>query len=50
MDGNGSGGCFLPGDSYPNWLTYSSEGSSVTFQVPQVEGRNLKTMMCIVYT
>jgi len=50
MDGNGSGGCFLPSDSYPNWLTYSSEGSSVTFQVPQVEGRNLKTMMCIVYT
>jgi len=50
MDGHGSGGCFLPGDCYPNWLTYSSEGSSVTFQVPQVEERNLKTMVCIVYT
>nr|WIL60018.1 nodulation protein [Melilotus officinalis] len=50
MDVNGSGGSFLPGDSYPDWLTFSSEGSSVTFQVPQVEGRNLKTMMCIVYT
>jgi len=47
---NGISGCFLPDDSYPNWLAYSSEGSSVTFQVPQVEGRNLKTMMCIVYT
>jgi hypothetical protein len=50
MDVNGSGGCFLPGDSYPNWLTFSSEDSSITFEVPQVKGRNLKTMMCIVYT
>ncbi|WJX70681.1 hypothetical protein P8452_54760 [Trifolium repens] len=50
MNVNESGGCFLPGDSYPNWLTFNSEGSSVTFRVPQVEGRNLKTMMCIVYT
>ncbi|KEH25092.1 disease resistance protein (TIR-NBS-LRR class) [Medicago truncatula] len=40
----------LPGDSHPNWLTYSSEGSSVTFEVPEVEGRNLMSMMCIVYT
>ncbi|GAU43796.1 hypothetical protein TSUD_285480 [Trifolium subterraneum] len=50
MNLNESGGCFLPVDSYPNWLTFNSEGSSVTFQVPHVEGRNLKTMMCIVYT
>jgi len=50
MDVNGSGGCFLPGDSYPNWLTFSSEGSSVTLEVPQVQRRNLKTMMCIVHT
>jgi len=51
MDGNASGGCFLPGNSYPNWLAYNSEGSSVKFEVlPQVEGRNLKTMMCVVYT
>jgi len=50
MDVNRSGGCLLPGDSYPDWLTYSSEGSSVTFEVPEVEGRNLKSMMCIVYT
>ncbi|KEH25104.1 hypothetical protein MTR_6g015655 [Medicago truncatula] len=48
MDGNGSGGCF-PSDSYPNWLSYNSEGSSVKFEVPQVEGGNLKTMMCIFY-
>nr|WIL60017.1 nodulation protein [Melilotus officinalis] len=50
MDVNESGGCFLPGDSYPNWLTFDSEGSSVTFEVPQVEERNLKAMMCIVHT
>ncbi|KEH25078.1 disease resistance protein RPV1 [Medicago truncatula] len=50
IDVNSSGGCLLPGDSYPNWLTFLSEGSSVTLEVPQVEGRNLKTMMCIVYT
>lgn len=47
---NGSDCCLLPGDSYPNWLTFNSEGSSVTFEVPQVERHNLKTMMCIVYT
>ena len=50
MDVNESGGYFLPGDSYPNWLTFNSEGSSVTFEVPLVEGRNLRTMMFIVYT
>jgi len=50
MDLNRSGGCLLPGDSYPNWLTFISEGSSVKFEVPQEEGRNLKTMMYIVYT
>ncbi|WJX70665.1 hypothetical protein P8452_54745 [Trifolium repens] len=49
IDINGSGG-YLPGDSYPDWLTFSFGGSSVTFEVPQVEGRNLKTMMCVVYT
>ncbi|XP_024641856.1 disease resistance protein TAO1 [Medicago truncatula] len=50
MDLNRSSGCLLPGDSYPNWLTFISEVSSVKFEVPQVEGRDLKTMMCIVYT
>ncbi|PNX94538.1 putative TIR-NBS-LRR resistance protein [Trifolium pratense] len=47
---DGSGGCFLPGNSYSNWFTFNSEGFSVTFRIPRVEGRNLKTMMCIVYT
>ncbi|CAK8533399.1 unnamed protein product [Lathyrus sativus] len=50
MDVNDSGGCFLPGDNYPSWVTFNSEGSSVTFQVPQVKGHNLNTMMCVVYT
>ncbi|CAJ2665821.1 unnamed protein product [Trifolium pratense] len=51
MDENGSGGCFLPGDRYPYWLTFNCEGSSVTFEVAQVEGRMLKTLMiCIVYS
>ncbi|KAL9303250.1 hypothetical protein ACSQ67_020513 [Phaseolus vulgaris] len=38
--------CLLPGDCYPDWLTFSSKGSSVTFEIPRVKGRNLKTMMC----
>ena len=46
---NGSGSCFFPGDSYPNWLTFYSECSSATFDVPQAEGRNLKTIMFIAY-
>jgi hypothetical protein len=50
LDINDAGGCLLLGGSYPNWLTFSCEGPSVTFKVPQVEGRNLKSMMCIVYT
>ncbi|KAL5133289.1 TMV resistance protein N [Glycine soja] len=43
------GGCLLPGDSYPDWLTFNTEGSSVTFEIPQVKGRNLKKMMCHVH-
>ncbi|CAK8533395.1 unnamed protein product [Lathyrus sativus] len=50
MNVNESDVCFLPGDNYPNWITFHSETSSVTFQVPQVEERNLNTMMCVVYT
>lgn len=46
---DGGGGCLLPGDSYPDWLTFNSEGSSVTFKIPQVKGRNLKKMMCHVH-
>nr|ACF19650.1 TIR-NBS-LRR RCT1 resistance protein [Medicago truncatula] len=40
----------LPCDNYPDWLAFNSEGSSVIFEVPQVEGRSLKTIMCIVYS
>ncbi|XP_068479782.1 TMV resistance protein N-like isoform X3 [Phaseolus vulgaris] len=40
------GDCLLPGNCYPDWLTFSSKGSSVTFEIPRVNGRNLKTMMC----
>uniref|UniRef100_K7KD05 TIR domain-containing protein n=1 Tax=Glycine max TaxID=3847 RepID=K7KD05_SOYBN len=43
------GGCLLAGDSYPYWLTFNSEGSSMTFEIPQVKGRNLKKMMCHVH-
>jgi len=48
VDGRGS--FLLPGDNYPNWLTFNAKGYSVIFKVPQVEGRSLKTMMCIVYS
>ncbi|KAL2658720.1 hypothetical protein AAZV13_03G042500 [Glycine max] len=46
---DGGGGCLLPGDSYPDWLTFNSEGSSLTFEIPQVNARNLKKMMCHVH-
>jgi hypothetical protein len=49
IDVNGCDGCLLTDDIYPDWLSFSCEGSSVTFEVPQVEGRNLKTIMCVVY-
>ncbi|PNY07227.1 disease resistance protein (TIR-NBS-LRR class) [Trifolium pratense] len=45
-----TGSGLLPGDNSPNWLTFCRNGSSVTFEVPQVDGHNLKTIMCIVYS
>ncbi|KAL5080337.1 hypothetical protein RYX36_008758 [Vicia faba] len=45
-----SGGCVLLGDSYPDWLSFNCDGSSVIFEVPQVEGHNLKSLMCIAYS
>ncbi|AES86810.2 TIR-NBS-LRR class disease resistance protein [Medicago truncatula] len=48
VDGRGS--FLLPGDNYPNWSTFNSKGYSVIFEVPQVEGHSLKTIMCIVYS
>ncbi|KEH25095.1 hypothetical protein MTR_6g015595 [Medicago truncatula] len=51
MDENGCGGCLFPSDSCPDWLTFNCEGSSVMFEVPQVEGCTLKTLMiCIDYS
>lgn len=50
MTVGGCGSFLLPGDNYPDWLTFNSEGSSVIFEVPQVEERNLKTVMCIVHS
>ncbi|PNY14991.1 disease resistance protein (TIR-NBS-LRR class) [Trifolium pratense] len=46
----GCGGQLLPGDSYPDWLTFNFKGSSVIFEVPRVQGRNLKTMVCVIYS
>ncbi|XP_057745378.1 disease resistance protein RPV1-like [Arachis stenosperma] len=41
----------LPGDNYPDWLTFNSDGASIIFNVPHGNGRDLKTMtMCIVYS
>ncbi|XLR54442.1 hypothetical protein S83_005114 [Arachis hypogaea] len=41
----------LPGDNYPDWLSFNSEGSSIHFKVPHINGRDLKTMMlCVVYS
>ncbi|KEH23574.1 disease resistance protein (TIR-NBS-LRR class) [Medicago truncatula] len=48
MPPNGSG--LLPGDNYPDWLAFNDNGSSVTFEVPKVDGRSLKTIMCTVYS
>ncbi|AES86808.1 disease resistance protein RPV1 isoform X1 [Medicago truncatula] len=47
---DGCGSFLLPSDDYPNWLAFNSKGYSVNFEVPHVEGRSLKTMMCIVYS
>ncbi|XP_022632558.1 TMV resistance protein N isoform X2 [Vigna radiata var. radiata] len=49
MTTSDGGDCLLPGDSYPDWLSFSSEGSSVTFEIPEVNGRSLKTMMCHIH-
>ncbi|KAK7349963.1 hypothetical protein VNO77_07905 [Canavalia gladiata] len=45
-------GCdsLLPSNNYPNWLTFNSEGSSVIFEVPQVNRRKLMAMLCIVHS
>jgi len=50
MGVNGCGERMLPGDSYPDWLTFNFKGSSVIFEVPRVQGCSLKTMICVVYS
>ncbi|KAJ1411292.1 Leucine-rich repeat domain superfamily [Sesbania bispinosa] len=45
-----SGPSLLPGGKSAYWLTFMGDGSSVTFKVPQVDGHNLKTIMCVVYS
>ncbi|MCH79601.1 TMV resistance protein N-like [Trifolium medium] len=45
-----TGSGLLPRDNYPNWLSFNSNGSSVTFEVPQVDGHSLKAIMCIAYS
>ncbi|KAF1881349.1 hypothetical protein Lal_00023385 [Lupinus albus] len=41
----------LPGDNYPCWLTYTDEGNSVLFEVPQVNDYCMKGMvLCVVYS
>ncbi|XP_057458683.1 disease resistance protein RUN1-like isoform X2 [Lotus japonicus] len=50
MTVRGSGISLLPGDNYPDWLTFNCEGSSVIFEVPHVNGRSLKTMMFVVHS
>ena len=48
---NGPGDFLLPGDRIPDWLTFNGKGPSITFEVPRVSGRHLKTvMLCIVYS
>ncbi|CAL0328928.1 unnamed protein product [Lupinus luteus] len=47
----GSSDIFLPGDNYPCWFTYTSEGHSVLFEVPQFSDGHLKGMiLCVVYS
>ncbi|KAK7244592.1 hypothetical protein RIF29_39416 [Crotalaria pallida] len=41
----------LPSDNHPYWLTHSSEGNSILFEVPQVGDYCLKGMvLCILYS
>jgi len=42
-----NGGCVLVNDCYPDWLSFSCDGTSVIFEAPQVEGHNLKSLICI---
>lgn len=37
------------GESHPYCFNFNCDGSSVKFEVPIVLGRNLNTIMCVVY-
>ena len=50
MTTSGCDSGLYPGDNYPDWLTFNCDGSSVIFDVPQVNGYNLKTMMFIIHS
>ncbi|XP_057744471.1 disease resistance protein RPV1-like [Arachis stenosperma] len=51
LTSNLAGDFLLPGNNNPDWLTFSSEGSSVSFEVPKVNGRSLKAViLCIAYS
>ncbi|KAI9104329.1 hypothetical protein K1719_022901 [Acacia pycnantha] len=40
----------LPGDNYPLWKNFKGEGSSISFEVPQIMGKSLKGLIvCIIY-
>ncbi|KAJ1425244.1 Leucine-rich repeat domain superfamily [Sesbania bispinosa] len=45
IDGPGGDYFSIPGDKYSDWFTFNCNGSSITFDVPQMNGRNLKRMM-----
>ncbi|KAK7350581.1 hypothetical protein VNO77_09357 [Canavalia gladiata] len=48
---NGSSNFILPGDNYPRWLAYVSEGHSVPFQVPGDSDCQMKGMaLCVIYS
>ncbi|MED6157690.1 hypothetical protein PIB30_025634 [Stylosanthes scabra] len=39
----------LPGDKNLEWLTFNGEGSSVTYEVSQMKGRYLKSVMLSIF-
>ncbi|KAK7257375.1 hypothetical protein RIF29_31309 [Crotalaria pallida] len=46
-----SGDIFLPGDKCPCWLSYTGEGNSVIFEVPQFfDGHPKGMILCVVYS
>ncbi|KAK7390630.1 hypothetical protein VNO78_25959 [Psophocarpus tetragonolobus] len=42
-------GGLLLGDNDHDWFTFNCDGSSVIFDVPRVNGYNLKAIMCVVH-